>query len=468
MRNLRWCCGLVVWLLVGQVSPPTLAIDGIEVSVVKLNVTKREPDFFKPWTKSAPSKVSGSGVVIDGQRILTNSHVVMHASQVLVQLRQGGDQYAGRVTAIAPGMDLAIVELNDRTKLDSAPALALADELPQLKSHINVYGYPTGGDDLSVSDGIVSRIEFANYNFGIGGARIQVTAALNPGNSGGPGIQDGKISGLVFSKIEEADNIGYLIPAQEIAAFLDDVKDGSYSGNPLLYDSFQTAENDALRSMLKLPANVSGIVVTEPYREDDDEYPLKKWDVVTHIGPQAIDNQGYVGVREGLRMRFLYYVPLLAKDGMIELTILRNGAEKVVHVPVSPDRDLVIPTLKDKYPEYFIYGPLVFTAATQEYVRALGGSGLSILLALDSPLLERLQDQPDEPGEQIVIIATRMFPHPMTKGYENRPFGVVAEMNGTKVKNLRHLAELLRACDEEFVRLEMADRSEALCFAART
>lgn len=440
------------------------AVDGVEPSVVKLNVTKREPDFFKPWTKAAPSKVSGSGAAIEGKRILTNAHVVMFASQVLVQLRQGGDQYAGKVTSIAPGMDLAIVELNDASKLESIPALELAGELPQLKSHISVYGYPTGGDDLSVTDGIVSRIEFANYNFGIGGPRIQVDAALNPGNSGGPGIQDGKISGLVFSKIEEADNIGYLIPAQEIATFLDDVKDGKYTGNPLLYDSFQTAENEALRAMLHLPADVTGIVVSEPYEEDDADYPLKKWDVVTHVGPHAIDNQGYVAVRDGLRMRFLYYVPLLAKDGKIELTILRDGEKRVVQVPVSPDRDLLIPTLKDKYPEYFIYGPLVFTVATQEYVRALGGSGISILLALDSPIIKHLQDQPDEPGEQIVIVATRMFPHPMIKGYENRPFGVVEKVNGTKVKNLRHLAELLRDSEDEFIRLEMSDRSEALVF----
>jgi S1-C subfamily serine protease len=463
MRNHRFACGIFSLLLVVIAALPARAVDGIEPSVVKLNVTQREPDFFKPWTKAAPSKVSGSGAVIDGKRILTNAHVVMFASQVLVQLRQGGDQYAGKVTAIAPGMDLAIVELNDPSKLESAPALELAGELPQLKSHISVYGYPKGGDDLSVTDGIVSRIEFANYNFGAGGARIQVDAALNPGNSGGPGIQDGKIAGLVFSKIEEADNIGYLIPAQEIAAFLADVKDGNYAGNPMVFDSFQTSENDALRAMLDLPADATGIAVNRPYKEEDD-YPLKMWDVVTHVGPHAIDNQGYVAVREGLRMRFLYYVPLLAKDGKIELTLLREGEKKVVQVPVSPDRELLIPTLKDKYPEYFIYGPLVFTAVTQEYVRALGGAGLSALLALDSPMLKRLQDQPDEPGEQIVIIATRMFPHPMTKGYENRPFGVVQEMNGTKVKNLRHLAELLRDCEDEFVRLEMSDRSESLVF----
>jgi S1-C subfamily serine protease len=464
MHEIRYSAIAAVILVLTSLIGIAGAVDGVEPSVVKLNVTKREPDFFKPWTKAAPSKVSGSGAVIDGKRILTNAHVVIFASQVLVQLRQGGDQYPGKVTAIAPGMDLAIVELADSSKLEAIKPLELAVELPQLKSHISVYGYPTGGDDLSVTDGIVSRIEFAYYNFGVGGARIQVDAALNPGNSGGPGIQDGKIAGLVFSKIEEADNIGYLIPAQEIAAFLDDVKDGKYTGNPLLFDSFQTAENEALRAMLHLPADATGIIVSQPYKEDDEDYPLKMWDVVTHVGSHPIDNQGYVAVREGLRMRFLYYVPLLAKDGKIELTILRDGEKKVVQVPVSPDRDLLIPTLKDKYPDYFIYGPLVFTAATQEYVRALGGSGLSILLALDSPMIKRLQDQPDKPGEQMVVVATRMFPHPLVKGYENRPFGVIEKLNGKQVKNLRHLAELLRDCDEEFVRLEMGDRSEALVF----
>ncbi len=357
-------------------SRPTMAVDGIEASVVKLLVTKRQPDFFRPWTKAAPEKVSGSGVVIDKNRILTNAHVVMDASEVFVQMRRGGDQLAAKVKAIGPGIDLAIVELTDPDKLKDIPALPLAKELPQLKSRVSVYGYPAGGDDLSVTDGIVSRIEYANYNFSAGGVRIQVDAALNPGNSGGPAVDNGKIVGLVFSKIVQAENIGYLIPPEEIRAFLSGIKDGKYAGNMLMLDDFQNAENDALRAYLKIPANVTGIVITKPYRDDDD-YPLKKWDVITHVGPHAIDNQGYVDVREGLRMRFLYYVARLAKDGKIALTVLHNGKSKEVSVPVAPHRDFLVPLLEDQYPEYFIYGPLVFEVASQEYVRALGSNGLA-------------------------------------------------------------------------------------------
>jgi len=446
------------------VADPEAEGQDIEDSVVKLNVTARAPDFFRPWTKAAPSKGSGSGVVIAGSRILTNAHVVMHASEVLVQLRKGGDQHPAKVTAIAPGIDLAIVELNDPSALEGIAAVELATDLPQIKSQVSVYGYPQGGDDLSVTDGIVSRIEFATYNFGASGVRVQVDAALNPGNSGGPAIQDGKIAGLVFSKIQEADNIGYLIPPEEIQAFLTDAGDGEYEGNPLLFDSYQTAENIALRKYLKLPKETTGLVVTRPYREEDEDYPLKKWDVITHIGPHAIDNQGYVQVRDGLRLKYMYYVSKLASDGEVELTILRDGKTKTVRVPVAPDRELLIPPLKNNYPDYFIYGPIVFTPATQEYLRALGGAGTSMLAAIDSPIMKRLYDLPAEPGEQLVLIATRMFPHPITQGYDNRPLGVISKVNGKEIKNLRHLAEVLRDNDDEFLRFEMADRNESLVF----
>jgi S1-C subfamily serine protease len=438
------------------------AAAGVQDSVVKISVTKREPDFFRPWTKASPSKVSGSGAVIAGNRILTNAHVVMYASEVFVQLRQGGDQHTAKVIAVAPGMDLAVIELVDPKPLEGIPALELADELPQPKSQVSVYGYPTGGDDLSITDGIVSRIEFTSYNFGAAGVRIQVDAALNPGNSGGPAVQDGKIIGLVFSGIREAENIGYLIPTEEIQTFLSDAGDGHYDGKPMLFENYQTAENDAVRAFLKMSADTTGVIIADPLPGDDS--PLKKWDVLTHVGPHAIDNQGYVAVRDGLRLKFLYYVQKLASNGIVELTVLRDGESQVLKVPVKPDRNLLVPPLKDLYPEYFIYGPIVFSAATQEYVRGLGGSGLGMLVALDSPLLKRLNDAPEEPGEQLVMIATRLFPHPITKGYDNRPLGVIGSVNGTEVKSLRHLAELLRDCKDEYVRLEMADRSESLVF----
>src|SRR5205809_6156819 len=57
----------------GPAETPSKAV---EVSVVKIFSTSRYPDLYKPWMKQAPSESSGSGVVIEGKRILTNAHVV--------------------------------------------------------------------------------------------------------------------------------------------------------------------------------------------------------------------------------------------------------------------------------------------------------------------------------------------------------------------------------------------------------
>lgn len=442
---------------------PAEAATGVEQSVVKLSVTIRRPDYERPWSKASSQKIFGSGVVIGKNLILTNAHMVAFSSEVFVQLHRGGNPLLAKVKSVAPGMDLALIELEDPAALDGVPAVPLASELPELRSSVTVYGFPEGGEDLSVTKGIVSRLEFVEFNYDACGVRVQVDAALNPGNSGGPAIQGNQIVGLAFDGVKQADNIGYLIPATEIRDFLHDLEDGSYAGNPALYDNVQSAENDALRQSLKIPAGVTGVVINTPYRNRPD-YPLKKWDVITHVGPHAIDNQGQVGVRAGLRLDWRYWVPKLQHNGEIELTIWRDGRSQVLDVPVVHTPELLIPYLKDQYPEYFIFGPLVFTVATQEHLALLNAEWTDHLNSMESPLLRRNLELISAIDDQLVIMASEMLPHRLTKGYTSSPFTVVKSVNGIKLKNLRHLAELLHDCRDDFVRFELADRIDSLVF----
>ena len=120
----------------------------------------------------------------------------------------------------------------------------------------------------------MSRIEFVPYNYPTSGLRIQIDAAINAGNSGGPAIAGEKMIGLAFSRLGDAQNIGYIIPNEEIELFLKDIADGHYDGKPSLFDELQTLENPALRGYLKLDKSVSGIVIHQPY-EDAAGYPLR-------------------------------------------------------------------------------------------------------------------------------------------------------------------------------------------------
>ena len=139
--------------------------------MVKIFATMRYPDPFKPWTKQAPTEVSASGVVIEGKRILTNAHVVLYATQVQVQANATGDKLPATVVAVAPGIDLAVLQLDDAGFFDTHPPLPRASELPRIKDAVLAYGFPTGGTSLSITKGIVSRIEFVPYNYpGVGTA----------------------------------------------------------------------------------------------------------------------------------------------------------------------------------------------------------------------------------------------------------------------------------------------------------
>jgi hypothetical protein len=316
---------------------------------------------------------------------------------------------------------------------------------------------------MSITKGIVSRIEFTGYGEGVSGVRVQVDAAINPGNSGGPALIDGKMVGLIFSKLTQSDNIGYIIPSEEIDLFLKDVADGTYDGKPAMHESLQTFENDALRGFLHVDRKTQGMVVHAPNPVDPKD-PLKPFDLITKIGDQDIDNTGMVKINDRLRLRFQYLIQKLAKDFKVPLTVVRQGKTMAIDLPVKATNPMLVESLKGKYPSYFIYGPLVFSPVTSELAGQIGRfAGMFSLIG--SPLVTRRGDHPKFEGEELVAVAAPMFPHRVGKGYDNPLYKVVKEINGVRVKNIRHLVELLRDSKEKYTTIRFDDlASETIVF----
>ncbi len=439
----------------------------VRESVVKVFATMRAPDPFHPWQKQTPRDGSGTGVVIEGNRILTNAHVVSYASQVFIQPHGSGQKIPAVVEVFAPGIDLAVLKLDDESFFETRKPLTRSSVLPEVKDSVVVYGYPTGGDSMSVTKGIVSRIEFTGYGDMTSGLRIQVDAAINPGNSGGPALVNDEMIGLTFSRLGTADNIGYIIPTEEVEMFLKDVSDHKYDGKPTIFDQLQTLENDALKLKLALPKGTEGMVVTDPEPDRGEDYPLKRWDVITRIGDKSVDSVGMVQIRPNLRLAFQYFVQSVAKDGKLPLTVVRDGKEVTLEVPVRARRDTLIKGLSGKYPSYFVYGPLVFSPVTSEFASIFDRqpAAYTALAMIGSPLALRRGDTPKFPGEELVVVASPLFPHKVAKGYSSPITKIVKSINGTPIKNLRHLVETLRDCKDKYVVIDFDDRaSETLVF----
>ena len=432
----------------------------LENAVVKIFSTIRAPDPFRPWSKSAPQEITGSGVVIEGNRILTNAHVVGYASQIQIQAKQGGDKISAQVIAIARGIDLAVLKLDDNSFFDTHKAPVRANILPEIKDAVFAYGYPTGGTSLSITKGIVSRIEFVPYNYYTSGMRIQIDAAINPGNSGGPVMVGDKMIGLAFSTATNVQNIGYIIPNEEIELFLEDIADGHYDGKPAMFDSLQTLENPALRTYLKLDKSVKGMVVQHP-AESTSSYPLKEWDVITHIGDTPIDDQGLIRLGPDLNVRFQYRVQQVTKNGKLPLTVIRNGKSIKIQLPVHPSPPEMIPSLMDDYPSYFICGPIVFSRATNEFRTLITGNAgtLNAYAYNASPMVTKFGGPPDPDREELVVISAPFFPHKLVTGYDNRFGSVVYSINDKPVRSLRHLVILLRDLKDDLVVIKFDQRT---------
>lgn len=423
---------------------PAVQEDEVQRSVVKIFADVSRPNMFRPWEIAAPSKQTGSGVLIEGKRILTNAHVVAHAQQLFVQPNKSADRLNATVEYLSEDCDLAVLKVEDPQELGEAKPLPLADALPKLKAKVSVLGYPTGGDTLSVTEGVVSRIEYATYFWGTNAIRVQVDAAVNPGNSGGPAVIDGKVVGIVFSVLKEAENIGYLIPAEVVRHFLDDwAADGRYDGFPKLDVEGATLENPAVRAYLKLDKKDTGIVL---HRIEAPELRahLRPWDVVAECDGTPVDNLGMVAIDDGIRVQMGYLVSRKPPGGTVKLRVIREGNRLDVEVPTRTKRPSVIQRMAGTRPTYFVYGGMVFSPVTQDMVQAAGDRFLAFLAFRNRMIPQAFGKLREAPDQELVATCTQILPHRLTKGYEVTPLSVVTHVNEVPVKNLRHLIGLIK------------------------
>ena len=133
------------------------AEEDVKDAVVKVFVAHNGYDYNNPWMKSGQKSRTGSGCVIAGKRILTNAHVV--SDQTFIQVKKAGDakKYIAKLKMVAHDCDLAILSVKDDAFFDNVKPIKIGD-LPKVRDRVAVYGFPEGGDELSITEGVVSRV----------------------------------------------------------------------------------------------------------------------------------------------------------------------------------------------------------------------------------------------------------------------------------------------------------------------
>ncbi|KAH7863468.1 hypothetical protein Vadar_017901 [Vaccinium darrowii] len=425
-------------------------------AVVKVYCTHTEPDYSLPWQKQRQYASTGSAFMIGEGRLLTNAHCVEHGTQVKVKRRGDDTKYVAKVLARGVECDIALLSVESEEFWKGAESLQLG-HLPRLQDAVTVVGYPLGGDTISVTKGVVSRIEVTSYAHGSSELLgIQIDAAINPGNSGGPAFNDqGECIGVAFQvyRSEDAENIGYVIPTTVVSHFLDDYKkNGKYSGFPCLGVLLQKLENPALRTFLKVPSN-EGVLVRKVEPTSDAINVLKEGDVIVSFDGVNVGCEGTVPFRSTERIAFRYLISQKFRfaGDVAELGIIRGGALMKVQAVLNPRVHLVPYHIEGDQPSYLIVAGLVFTPLSDPLIEEESEESFGLkLLAKARYSLATFK------GEQMVILS-QVLADEVNIGYEAMEYLQVLKFNGTRIKNIHHLAHLVDSFEGDYLVFEFED-----------
>jgi S1-C subfamily serine protease len=200
------------------------------VAVKRVGDVDLEEDMNNPWGKLENGKKSGKGqgtcfAISPEGYVITNYHCVENAKEITIKGIDGDftTKYAASVIASDPSNDLALLKvLNKNVKFDSLPYGVKSSNVNQAEK-VYTLGFPAAtamGAEMKITDGIISA------KSGVGGdiSKFQISAAVNPGNSGGPLIDEqGNLIGVIFAKSTIAESAGYAIKASYLETFLKNV-----------------------------------------------------------------------------------------------------------------------------------------------------------------------------------------------------------------------------------------------------
>jgi S1-C subfamily serine protease len=446
----------------GGMAQPIDLSSSVWDGVVNIDASMQVPDYREPWNGGRPTGGSGTGFLIGKNRFLTNAHVVSNATKLVIRSSNDPEPHPARIVFIAHDCDLAILEAVDGKHFEHLKPMQLGG-IPKLNTEVIAVGYPIGGDRISVTRGVVSRIDFRQYSHsGVDShLSIQVDAAINPGNSGGPVIQDGKVVGVAFQGYSGnvAQNVGYMIPVPVIQRFLKDVEDGKYDHYVDLAISDFPIENPAQRKALGLGEDGIGVMVGSAEPAGSGGKVLKTGDVIVAMDGSPVFNNGLIKLDDELVNMNEVVERKFAGDS-IEIEFLRDGKKMKETVKLARFEPYVrLGNLYDERPRYLVYAGLVFQPLERNLMDAHSIQDPLVNYLFDNFLGDKLYVEKPEP-----VILTQVLPDEVNTFLTPYAHGVVEEINGVKITRLADVKAALakKNADEPFVVVKLMEVNRPL------
>lgn len=422
----------------------------VKDTVVQVFAQIAAVDLLQPYKSPSQYSASGSGFFInDKGELITNAHVVDQA-KLWIQIPSLGKRIIDvDVISVSPERDLALLRVRPegleiiKKTLGSVPYLPLGDsDLLRRSDEVMALGYPLGQQSLKSTTGVISGHEQH---------LIQMSAAINPGSSGGPLLNaQGEVVGINCAGITEAQNVGYIIPINDLKIVLDDMYKVKLLRKPFLGVLFNNA-TDSLTEYLGNPAPGGCYVVEVVGGSTLDKAGIKRGDMIYEINGYKMDIFGEMSVPWSEdKVSIVDYVCRLSIGEDVKLVAYRNGDRKEVTVKFSQAE---LPAIRRLHPgyehiDYEVFGGMVVQQLSLNHIQ---------LLMSSAPGLAKFAELKNQSQKKLVI--THIFPN--SQLYRSRTLAVGAtlnEVNGMKVSTLDDFRKAIKDhASNKFLSITAAD-----------
>ncbi len=424
-------------------------------AVVRIIAQTVETNILQPYRTPTLSGGFGTGFFISESEIITNHHVIDEAQSIWIKIPSLGKAIIDvELVGTSPDRDLALLRVKPeglaqiKAALGDINYLTLGDSDLVLRSdEVLALGYPLGGTQTSIksSSGVVSGREH------IGGRYlIQIDAPINPGSSGGPAVNvRGEVIGVTCAGVMGAQNVGYIIPSNELKMVLKDLRTTKLVRRPFLGVMFNNGSHE-LTQFLGNPLP-GGCYVIDTYEGS----PLAKagaqeGDMVYEINGHTIDHFGDVTVPWSEdKVSIIDYAARLEVGQDVEVVIYRKGQRKVFKFKFDFSEMLPVCKIFPGYDalDYEIFAGMLIQPLCLNHLPALVNS---------SPSLAKYMEFKNQIHPALIV--THIIPNSQVQRLELFHEGaIITHVNGTEVKTLDDLRKAIRAgITKEFMTFKTA------------
>jgi hypothetical protein len=410
-----------------------------ERSIVTVEVSRKQYDYYQPWSKRT-KRLQKVGTVVGERQILTTADEMFERTLVRLQKGGRGRWSLGEAAWIDYHANLALVTTSDTNFWRDLKPVTFGGAMPP-EGGLQIVRWREGNLENR-------RAEFTQFAVRPGQLSeinqvvLETASEIQAAGWGEPVVANSHVVGIVRA---QEGRLCTATPASFITAVLESQKAGKYHGLGYFHFYWEPGQNPATLGRLKLPGLPRGVIVTEvPGRPDGQENVLQPRDIIVNIDGFDLDIEGDYNDPEfgHLNLENLATRRKWAGDE-VKMQIWRAGKQSdvIYRLPKFEYTNSLVPyATYDQEPEYLIVGGLVFQPLTDSYLQSWGAEWKR-----RSPFrLNYYNNESPTRERPALVILSQVLPDPYNIGYQDQRYLVVDNANGKPISHLAELREALK------------------------